>query len=297
MGIALGFLVLVIVIFVILTGILNNRAEEEISITVDQAIIENELDGIFSYKNIDVSSVKGTVEVEGISFNDTVFNFEADTVSLKLPVNEVMSLVNNPDDMIINDFSVQTNGLNITDTAQGISLSQNKWELEFQGNIHTGYFCCTPEVVPEDFDPNISLISINSTGTTLKSSIGEMKLEKTGFETKGNLRLSDIKEASFSGEYSSIIKKIEDVSISFSGFTIDLEDEMRESILMSLNMLFRPVPFFKDPGNWEIADFRLEGGLKNARAEIRDFALKTNWIDFKDSASMVFDEFLQPIPL
>ncbi|MFZ7134709.1 MAG: hypothetical protein ACOWWR_20375 [Eubacteriales bacterium] len=296
LGIALGALAVIVVAFFIIISFLNNRAEEEISEKVDQAIIESRLDGILSYKNIDVSSVKGTIEVEGISFNDPDLSFDADSVSVKLPVSEVMSLVKKPDDTIITDIFVQINGLNLTDTAQEISLAQNKWELRFQGNIHTGYFGDTPEVVPEDFDPKISFISINSTGTTLKSSIGEMKLGKTGFEAKGNFRLADIEEASLSDEYSSLIKKMEAVSISFSGYTLDLEDEMKESILMSLNMLFGPVPFLEDPRNWEITDFRLEGGLKDEKAEIRDLSLKTNWIDFKGSASMGLDESLQPLP-
>ncbi|MDA3808993.1 MAG: hypothetical protein PF518_01560 [Spirochaetaceae bacterium] len=295
-SIAGGTLLLLVVASVIFIGITKQKIEMQVTDQLDQAILQAQLEDVVSYETINISSLQGQLEINGIKYDDDIYLLTADSIIVEMPVKEILSLAKNPENTEITDVSIQLKGLNFVDESQNLTFNQDEWTMMFLGNIHTGLFSERRDEILTEYDPGISMISIESSGSRFMTPMGDMSLGNFQFESKGDLKLSNVELADSSGDYSSLYTSLESVSFIFSDYAFVLVDEIRDELLMRVSMLFGPLPFLEDPENWKIEEFALSGGITQGQAEVRDVTLKTNWIDIHANTSIGVSDNLEPIP-
>ncbi|NCD07502.1 MAG: hypothetical protein EOL97_15440 [Spirochaetia bacterium] len=288
--IIIGIIVILslVVIGVIAINVTNKRAEKQIISLLDEWIDENKSEYSFSYDNVDVFVTKGLLAINGIKLFDPEIELNIDTLDIKIPLSQAISLYHNPYNSKLTDIKVTIKEMNLSDMDDLFSLEQSEMKVHFNGNINTKIYDLGYEATDSDFI--INALDMGNNSVIIKSTLGSMSFDDLSFGAKGNLILSNFEESDEKVDITTFMDIVEEVSFNFEGFKYDAEQEIRQSLSMFAYMFLGEASFIGNQENWAIDKLSLQADVEDDKLSINDLSLTTNWIDFKIQANTTIND-------
>ena len=292
-GIIIGLTVIVgiVLVGIVTINVVNTKAESQITSVIEENLKNNEMDDVFKYGDIKVSSTKGSITLSDVDLSNEDMNISASSVEIKLPINEAINLVKNPDNSMITDLKVNIKGVNLISKSDGTKFKQGDLSIVFKGKVNTKIF--NDEIIPTDDDFLIEKIELKNSDVIFSSDIGVMSFEDFSLGMVGNIKASDFTRDYDEIGYMALLNIFSKLNLNFEGFKYEAEQEIRQGLSMMAYMFLGEVSFIGNQENWAINKLALDIDIDGNTISIQSLDLVTNWIDFGINASFNLDETLE----
>ena len=278
-----------VVIGVIAINVTNKRAEKQIISLLNEWIEDNKSEYSFSYDNVEVYATKGILSINGIKVFDSEIEFNIDTLDIKIPLLQAISLYHNPYNSKLTDIKVTIKDMGLSDMDDLFSLEQSEMKVHFYGNINTKIYDSEYKATDSDFI--INALDMENNNVILESTLGTMSFDDLSFGAKGNLVLSNFEENYEKKNITTFMDIVEEVSFNFEGFKYDAEQDIRQSLSMFAYMFLGEASFIGNQENWSIDKLSLQADVEEDKLSVSNLSLETNWIDLNINAYTTINDF------
>ncbi len=282
-------IIVILSLVVIAINVTNKRAEKQIISLLTEWIEENKSEYSFSYDNAKVYATKGLLSINGIKVFDSEIEFNIDTLDIKIPLSQTISLYHNFYNLKLTDIKVTIKDMELSDMDDLFSLEQSEMKVHFNGNINTKIFDSGYEATDSDFI--INALDMENNNVIFKSTIGTMSFVDLFFVAKGNLIPSNYEENHEEVDITTFMDNVEEVSFNFEGFKYDAEQDIRQSLSMFAYMFLGEASFIGNQENWAIDKLSLQADVEEDKLSVSNLSLENNWIDFNINAYITINDF------
>lgn len=293
--------IITIILFLLAIGfvainLVDKEGEKQLSYLLDDMIVENRLEDKVSYSSLEVSAKDGLVVINDLEFIDSDIGFNANSLEIKLPFSDIISLVKDSSSKTITDLNISGKDIVLSIKNDNITLKQDELKLHFNGNVNTSIF--ESNSIPKDSNLMIKELGIDSSGTSITSDVGTVDCDTLFVNASGNLKLSDllvnIEESDAIGILNNF-ENLEQLSLNLEGANYDADEKTKSMVSMIVASFLDDSSIVDNQENWKIDKLDLKMGFDENLLSIKDLSLKNNLMDFNCQASLSIDELSQTI--